>query len=152
MATPRSLMAYFTDFSSGWYALTNTELGFGVGLAWPRAIYPYAWFWQEMHAHDGLPWYKQAYVMAIEPNTSFPASGLVEVAAKTSTQRWPPARRWVWITWLHSTKPHRRGASGARRHGAAEGRLNHPSSERAPAGRSGLARRYLAHPLTYDRS
>ena len=45
-ATPRSLMAYFTDFSTGWYALTNSALGFGVGLAWPREIFPYAWFYR----------------------------------------------------------------------------------------------------------
>jgi len=86
-ATPRGLMGYFMDFTSGWYALTNTELGFGVGLAWPRAVYPYAWFWQEMHASDGFPWNKQAYVMAVEPFTSIPGHGLAAVARKTGTQR-----------------------------------------------------------------
>lgn len=85
--TPRSLMAYFTDFSSGWYALTNTALGFGVGLAWPLEVYPYAWFWQEMHANAVFPWNKQAYVMAVEPFTSIPGHGLTAVAAKTGTQR-----------------------------------------------------------------
>lgn len=84
---PRSMMAYLTDFESGWYGLTNTELGFGVGLVWPTAIFPYAWFWQEMHANGGFPWYKNAYVMAIEPWTSFPGAGLLNVMEKTGTHR-----------------------------------------------------------------
>lgn len=86
-ATPRGLMAYFTDFTSGWYALTNTALGFGLGLVWPREVYPYAWFWQEMHANDVYPWNKAAYVMAVEPFTSIPGHGLTAVAHKTGTQR-----------------------------------------------------------------
>jgi hypothetical protein len=80
-------MAYFMDFSAGWYALTNTELGFGVGLAWPREVYPYAWFWQEMHATPAFPWNREAYVMALEPFTSIPGRGLAEVARTTGTQR-----------------------------------------------------------------
>lgn len=87
-ATPRGLMAYFADFAeTAWYALTNTALGFGVGLAWPRAVYPYAWFWQEMHATPVFPWNGQAYVMAIEPSTCFPGHGLAAVARQTGTVR-----------------------------------------------------------------
>ena len=83
----RHLLAYFSDFESGWYALTNSELGFGVGLAWPLADFPYAWFWQEMHASPGFPWYRSAYVLAVEPNTSFPAQGLTAAIEKTGTAR-----------------------------------------------------------------
>ncbi|MCC7357926.1 MAG: DUF4432 family protein [Anaerolineales bacterium] len=87
-ATPRRLMAYFTDFeATAWYALTNTALGFGVGLAWPRVVYPYAWFWQELRATPDFPWNGQAYVMAIEPATCFPAHGLAAVARQTGTVR-----------------------------------------------------------------
>ena len=85
--TARHIMAYFGDFESGWYAVTNTQLGFGVGLVWPVEVFPYAWFWQEMHASSGFPWYKAAYVMAIEPFTSIPSEGLVAVMEKTDTQR-----------------------------------------------------------------
>lgn len=83
----RHILAYFQDFSQGWYGITNRELGFGVGLVWPTDIFPYAWFWQEMNASPGFPWYKGAYVMAIEPFSSVPGQGLLAVQEKTGTQR-----------------------------------------------------------------
>jgi len=86
----RYLDAYFADFASGWYAITNTALGFGIGLAWPSEVFPYAWFWQEMHAQAGFPWYKSCYVMAIEPFTSIPGAGLVGVMEETGTHRTLP--------------------------------------------------------------
>jgi hypothetical protein len=78
---PHETMAYLTDFTGehGWYGITNTALGLGVGLVWPKAIFPYAWFWQEMHASPGFPWYAGVYVMAIEPFSSMPGHGLTEV-------------------------------------------------------------------------
>ncbi len=83
----RSAMAYLRDFEAGWYGITNREAGFGVGLVWPKEVFPYAWFWQEMHASAGFPWYGGVYVMAIEPFTSYPGQGLLNVMAKTGTQR-----------------------------------------------------------------
>jgi len=85
---PHETMAYLTDFTGehGWYGITNTELGLGVGLVWPKAVFPYAWFWQEMHASPGFPWYGEVYVIAIEPFTSMPGQGLTKVIEKTGTQ------------------------------------------------------------------
>jgi len=90
---PHETMAYLTDFAGdhGWYGITNKELGLGVGLVWPKAIFPFAWFWQEMHASPGFPWYGEVYVMAIEPFTSMPGHGLSAVIAKTGTQLSIPA-------------------------------------------------------------
>jgi hypothetical protein len=85
--TPRHLLAYFKEFESGWYGLTNPELGFGVGLVWPKEIFPYAWFWQEMYASEGFPWYKGVYTMAIEPFSSIPGQGLTAVMEKTGSHR-----------------------------------------------------------------
>lgn len=85
--TPRDMLAYFEDFDSGWYGITNTELGFGVGLVWPKEVFPYAWFWQEMHGSAGFPWYKSVYTMAIEPFTTIPGQGLVTAMEKTGSQR-----------------------------------------------------------------
>lgn len=86
--TPRRTMAYLSEFSgdAGWYGITNRDLGCGVGLVWPTAVFPYAWFWQEMYATPGFPWYQGVYVMAIEPFTSYPA-GLTTVIEKTGTHR-----------------------------------------------------------------
>src|SRR5699024_1909951 len=85
--TPRDTLGYLKDFESGWYGITNTALGFGVGLVWDAAMFPYAWYWQEMNASGGYPWYKAAYVMAIEPASSIPGQGLVNVMEKTQTHR-----------------------------------------------------------------
>lgn len=83
----RDLLAYFADYEAGWYAITNTEMGFGVGLVWPKEIFPYAWFWQEMNASPGFPFYQNCYVMAIEPATSIPGQGLTAVMKKTGLHR-----------------------------------------------------------------
>ena len=48
---------------------------------------PFAWLWQELRAFDGYPWYGEAYTVAIEPSTSYPAQGLAAVLAKTQTQQ-----------------------------------------------------------------
>ena len=72
----RDILAYFRDFESGWYAITNREMGLGVGLVWDKSVFPFAWFWQELNASPGFPFYKSSYVMAIEPASSIPGQGL----------------------------------------------------------------------------
>ncbi|MGH2531438.1 MAG: aldose 1-epimerase [Thermomicrobiales bacterium] len=86
---PRAMLGYLGDFDgdTAWYGMTNTEFGVGVGLAWPVVAFPFAWFWQEMHATPGFPWYKGVYVMAIEPATSIPGQGLTTVIEKTGYHR-----------------------------------------------------------------
>ena len=85
----RATLAYLHDFAdeTAWYGLTNMERGIGAGLAWRRDEFPCAWFWQELNASPGYPWYKGVYVMAIEPNTSFPGQGLTRMMEKTGMHR-----------------------------------------------------------------
>ncbi len=82
-------LGYLHDFTgdTAWYGITNPALGLGVGLAWRSSDFPCAWFWQECNASPGFPWYKEVYVMAIEPNTSFPGQGLTTMSEKTGMQR-----------------------------------------------------------------
>lgn len=88
VGTPRGSMGYLQDFPDvAWYGITNTQLGFGAGLAWRTDDFPYAWFWQEMHASPGFPWYKGVYVMAIEPSTTNVGQGLVAAMDKNGTHR-----------------------------------------------------------------
>jgi galactose mutarotase-like enzyme len=84
----RGAMAFIGNFDgeTAWYGITNRSQGFGIGLVWRTAAFPHAWFWQEMHASTGYPWYKSVYVMAIEPFTSIPG-GLVNAIEKTGTHR-----------------------------------------------------------------
>lgn len=81
-SSPRSHLAYLTDFTEGWYAIVNPNLGLGVALRWPVETFPHAWFWQEIHSTDGYPWWQQAYVCAIEPASTFPAQGITAARRK----------------------------------------------------------------------
>lgn len=69
---------YLGDLDEGWYGLTNPSLNAGFGLAWPKNIFPYLWFWQELRGSFGYPWYGRCYVMAVEPFTSIPGVGLAK--------------------------------------------------------------------------
>lgn len=69
---------YLCDLDAGWYGLTNDSLNVGVGLAWPKDVFPYLWFWQELRGSFGYPWYGRCYVMAVEPFTSIPGVGLAK--------------------------------------------------------------------------
>jgi len=78
----RSHLAYLEDFGEGFFAITNPRLKLGIGLRWPLDIFPHAWFWQEVHGLPGYPWFRRAYVVAVEPNTTVPAQGLTAAREK----------------------------------------------------------------------
>lgn len=75
-------MAYLTGLKEGWYALRNEELGFGVGVSWDPAVFPYIWLWQEFGGTKMYPFYGSAYVMGVEPCSVPHAYGLAEAARK----------------------------------------------------------------------
>ena len=56
-------------------------------LSWDLDVFPYAWLWQELGATAGPPWLGRAYTIAIEPATSFPATGLGGVVESSATHR-----------------------------------------------------------------
>jgi hypothetical protein len=78
----RSVLGYLTNFASGYYALYNPDIDLGVGLRWPLDVFPSAWLWQEFHHGHVWPWFERAYVMAIEPASTFPGLGAVAAKAK----------------------------------------------------------------------
>jgi hypothetical protein len=69
-------MGYLIDLEDGWYGLTSRRLGFGIGLVWPKEFFSCVWLWQELCGSFGHPWYGRAYVMGVEPWTSWPGQGL----------------------------------------------------------------------------
>jgi hypothetical protein len=79
---PRSVLAYLTNFDSGYYAITNPTLGLGVGVRWPLEVFDKAWLWQEMNAMSGWPWFERAFVMAIEPASTIPGRGMETARAQ----------------------------------------------------------------------
>ena len=55
------------NMPEGWYAITNTQVGVGFGMAWPLDVFPALWFWQVYGGAYGPPWYGRTYNCALEP-------------------------------------------------------------------------------------
>jgi hypothetical protein len=79
---PRAVLAYLTDFTSGFFAITNPTLGLGVGMRWPLEVFDKAWLWQEIHSGQGWPWFQRAYVVAVEPASTIPGRGAVTARSR----------------------------------------------------------------------
>ena len=77
-----SRRARLSDRLRGGHAIGWPTLGLGLELElrWPLDLFPAAWFWQELHASPGYPWYRRLYTTALEPNSSWPGQGLGERA------------------------------------------------------------------------
>ena len=65
--------AYLTDFDRGWFALREPNAGVGFALRWPADVFPYLLYWQNYRGATSAPWHGRAYVVALEPHSSFPA-------------------------------------------------------------------------------
>jgi hypothetical protein len=83
----RSLLGYLSGFAEGAVSIENDALGLACTLSWQLDVFPYAWLWQELGGTTGPPWFGDAYAMAVEPATSFPAVGIGGVVAATGTHR-----------------------------------------------------------------
>lgn len=79
---PRDHLGYLTDFHEHFFAITNPHKGLGAAVKWTPTILDHAWFWQEVHSSAGFPWFRRAYVAAIEPNSTIPAQGLQNATEK----------------------------------------------------------------------
>ena len=79
---PRAILGYLGEFSSGFCAVTSGRLGLGVGLRWPLHTFGHAWLWQEMRATPEWPWFRRAYVLAVEPASTIPGQGMASARAK----------------------------------------------------------------------
>jgi hypothetical protein len=78
-------MGYLRDFDGlPWYALVNAHLQLGIGVTWTPQAFRHLWFWQEMRASTGFPFYGRTYTAALEPHSSYP-HGLVNVMNTTKT-------------------------------------------------------------------
>jgi hypothetical protein len=74
---PRAVFGTLVDLREGRYTLTSAGLGLAVDVRWDLATFPYAWFWQELTATQGYPWFRRAYVTAVEPASHIPGTGAV---------------------------------------------------------------------------
>jgi len=70
---PYEAVHYLTDLPNGWAALRRSKIG--IALAWDAADFPHAWVWHEIGS-SGFPFYGRASLVAIEPSSSWPGTGL----------------------------------------------------------------------------
>jgi hypothetical protein len=82
---PRAVLGYLSGFREGTYRIVNARIGLAVELRWPLDLFPTAWFWQELRASPGYPWYRRVYTTALEPSTTAPAQGIERARAKGGT-------------------------------------------------------------------
>lgn len=65
--------AYLTDFTEGWFAITEPTEGVGFACRWPAETMPYLLYWQNYRGARSAPWYGRAYTVGLEPHSTFPA-------------------------------------------------------------------------------
>jgi galactose mutarotase-like enzyme len=96
---PVQRLVYATRLGpSPWAAIRWPDEGLGAGLAWDGATFRCAWLWWEIGGAE-LPWYGRARIVAIEPNTTFPADGLAAARARGAAHELAPGTRHeTWIT------------------------------------------------------
>lgn len=72
-----SEMVYLISVESGRYELVNPRADVPrFRLEWDERVFPHLWIWQEYGASKAYPWNGQAYVLGLEPFSSYPSSGL----------------------------------------------------------------------------
>lgn len=81
-----SRLAFLDGFAEGRAGIVNDELGLRADLTWDTSLMPHAWYWLEAGGRAGFPWYSDAYVLALEPATSWPDAGVAGVRSTTGTQ------------------------------------------------------------------
>jgi hypothetical protein len=86
-------MAYLIDLVDGSMHLRNPRLGAGALITWDTSVMPHAWYWLECHGSPDFPWYQQAYVLGLEPASSYPAQGLGKARERGSTMTFRAGER-----------------------------------------------------------
>jgi hypothetical protein len=80
-------IVYLTGFKSGWYEVADRRSGAGLRVEWDATVLPYLWLWQELGATTDYPWWGRAYVVGLEPFSSYPTDGLAAAVANGTALR-----------------------------------------------------------------
>jgi galactose mutarotase-like enzyme len=66
-------MYYLTDLAAPWYAITNQDLGLGLGMAWRGTAFRCVWYWASLGGQTTWPAWGRWYTVALEPMSGWPA-------------------------------------------------------------------------------
>jgi hypothetical protein len=81
-------IVYLTGFrGTGWYEVADPRSGAGLRVEWDATVLPYLWLWQELGATTDYPWWGRAYVVGLEPFSSYPTDGLATAVANGTALR-----------------------------------------------------------------
>lgn len=91
----RSVFGALTGFDIGWFTITSPTTGLSLRMDWDAGVFPHAWFWQELHASAGFPWFRRAYVVAVEPANVLPGEGATAGLARGRAPLLDPGAAWT---------------------------------------------------------
>lgn len=81
-SAPMSGQAYLHELKAGWMAMRRTDNAIAAVLTWDPARFPCAWVWYELKGNDAPPWNGKTSLIGLEPNTTWPGSGIVGAKAR----------------------------------------------------------------------
>lgn len=86
-------LCYFAELQEGRYILKNRKKKIAFCLKFDKRIFPYIWYWQEFKGGTGYPWWGTTYNIALEPFSSYPASGIQEAIRKKTQLKMKPKEK-----------------------------------------------------------
>jgi hypothetical protein len=85
LSRPHGTMAslvYLQDLASPWVAVRRLDGAVGAALSWEAELFPCAWLWFELAGSQEPPWCGRARLLGVEPSTSWPGTGLADIARR----------------------------------------------------------------------
>jgi hypothetical protein len=70
-------LAYLHDLDEPWIAIRRRDNAIAAQLSWDATRFPCAWLWFELGGTLEAPWHGRTSLIGLEPNSTMPASGLV---------------------------------------------------------------------------
>lgn len=78
---PQASLVYLHDFDEAWIRVRRLDNAIAVHLAWEARHFPCAWLWCELGGTLDQPWDGRTRLIGIEPNTTWPGTGLLKAKA-----------------------------------------------------------------------
>ena len=86
-------MSYIADMPEGWYAVTNSKLGVGFGVRWPKDVYKFLWYWQCFGGGYGYPFWGRTYNIGLEPFSSWTNQGIADATSNGTVMVLEPGEK-----------------------------------------------------------